>query len=261
MDLTTVIIIPARYKSVRYEGKPLVPLAGKLAIQRTYEAALMVRGKTAVYVATDDARIRDAVERFGGAVLMTSEHCRNGTERVAEAAAQLAEPADLVINLQGDAPLTPAWFVEALVEFMAAHPQAEMATPVLKCSAASYANFIDDRRHARVGATTVVFDSGGRALYFSKEVIPFLPQVDLLDQLPVYHHVGLYAYRPAALQAYLQWPMGPLESAEQLEQLRFLEQSRSVYVVEVDGHGREFWELNNPEDVPRIEQILRAQGK
>lgn len=222
---------------------------------------MAVSGADRVVVATDDARIRDHAEGFGAEVVMTSSDCRNGTERCAEAHAALGGGHEIVVNLQGDAPLTPAWFVEDLVAGLRADPGAEIATPVLRCEGAMLDSLIADRRAGRVGGTTAVFGRGGRALYFSKEVIPFTSRpYGAEEPTPVFHHVGIYAYRPAALAAYPGWEIGPLETLEGLEQLRFLENSRSVLCVEVAARGRQFWELNNPEDVPRIEAMLQAMG-
>ena len=118
-----------------------------------------------------------------------------------------------------------------------------------------------DRRNARVGATTAVFDRNGRALYFSKEVIPYTGrELGPDEEIPVFHHVGVYAYRAEALASYPGWPVGPLESWEGLEQLRFMENGLPVHCVPVESGGRAFWELNNPSDVPRIEAILRQLG-
>ncbi len=255
--MKTLVIIPARYASTRYPGKPLVMLKGKSLIQRSWEAAMAVQGVDGVYVATDDDRIREAAEAFGAKVVMTSEDCANGTERLADALKNLGETADLYVNLQGDAPLTPAWFVEDLIAEMKAHPDVQMATPVLRCDADTYANFVDDRRCGRVGGTTAVFDRNRNALYFSKEVIPYTGKTFAAgDDIPVFHHVGVYAYRPDALRAYGTWPVGPLETFEGLEQLRFLENGMPIRCVEVDGKGRVFWELNNPVDVARIESVI-----
>jgi len=222
-----------------------------------------VQAKSAsrVVVATDDDRIADAARGFGAEVVMTSSECRNGTERCAEALANLGEAYDIVVNLQGDAPLTPPWFVEALVEGLAAAPEMGVATPVLRTEGAALNGFLEDRRAGRVGGTTAVFDRAGRALYFSKEVIPYLPRAFGAEEMtPVFHHVGVYAYRPAALAAYVGWEPGPLETLEGLEQLRFLENGVPVLCVEVEARGRAFWELNNPEDVPRIEAMLSRMG-
>lgn len=260
--MQTIIIIPARFKSTRFPGKPLERLKGRPAIQWTHEAANRVKGIDSIYVATDDDTIKAAVESFGGKVLMTSSSCQNGSERVAEAAKLLnCADDDIVINFQGDAPLTPPWFVEALVDALKNDPEADMATPVLQCDQDSYNRFKEDRKHGRVGATTAVFDIRKHALYFSKEVIPYLPKPEALKTSPVYHHVGIYAFRTPALFAYPTWKPGPLENAEQLEQLRFLENGKSILCVEVDANGHQFWELNNPEDVERIETMMDENAK
>lgn len=260
--MSAVIFIPARYASTRYPGKPLVGLTGatgesKTLIQRSWEAARSVRGADAVYVLTDDARIAEAARGFGADVLMTSEQARNGTERCAEGVAQLAEVPDCVVNLQGDAPLTPAWFVEALIAAMG-DPAVQMATPILRCDPETLSNFVTDRQNGRVGGTTAVTRTDGTALYFSKEVLPFVGSLESPPE--VWHHVGVYAYRPAALKAYMSWSEGPLEQAEGLEQLRFLENGMPVSCVPVEGKGRVFWELNNPVDVARIETVLAKEG-
>lgn len=262
--MSVLIAIPARYASTRYPGKPLVSLRGpdgeKTLIRRSWEAAMAVRGVDRVVVATDDERIRDHATGFGAEVVMTSSQWRNGTERCAEVARKLPG-FDVIVNLQGDAPLTPSWFIEDLVAGLAQDPEADIATPALATDGRALMGFLADRRAGRVGGTTVVFDARGRALYFSKEVIPYTGQ-DWADdaETPVFHHVGVYAYRPAALQAYADWPMGPLERLEGLEQLRFLEQGRAVLCVRVDARGRPFWELNNPSDVPLIEAMLARPG-
>jgi 3-deoxy-manno-octulosonate cytidylyltransferase (CMP-KDO synthetase) len=262
--MKTLIAIPARFASTRYPGKPLATLRGpdgeKTLIRRSWEAATAVKGIDRVVVATDDARIADHASAFGAEVVMTSSDARNGTERCAEVATKLPGY-DVIVNLQGDAPLTPAWFVEHLVEGLKADPNADIATPVLRCDGRAVAGFLNDRRNGRVGGTTAVFGAGGRALYFSKEVIPYTGRDYAADEAtPVFHHVGVYAYRPAALAAYPSWPIGPLETLEGLEQLRFLEQGRPVLCVEVEAMGRQFWELNNPSDVPIIEAMLAASA-
>ncbi len=264
--MTVLIVIPARYASTRYPGKPLVGLTGatgveKTLIRRSWEAAMTVQGADRVVVATDDARIRDHAQGFGAEVVMTSESCQNGTERCAEAVDVLGGGFEIVVNLQGDAPLTPAWFVEDLIAGLRADAGADIATPVLRTEGRMLAALLEDRRNGRVGGTTAVFGSGMRALYFSKEVIPFTGKPYADDAMtPVFHHVGVYAYRPAALDAYPAWPVGPLETLEGLEQLRFLENGRAVLCVEVEARGRQFWELNNPADVPRIQAMMAEMG-
>jgi len=233
----------------------------KSLIHRTWEAAQAIEGVARVVVATDDDRIKRTAEAFGAEVAMTSSRCRNGTERCAEAHGAVGQGFDIVVNLQGDAPLTPPWFIEALVEDLRHCSVADMATPVLQCDGATLREFREDRAAGRVGGTTVTFDRQRHALYFSKEVIPFAGETYGSDEpTPVWHHVGAYAYRASALMDYVSWPEGDLERLEGLEQLRFLENGRSVRCVEVQGRGRRFWELNNPEDVPRLEKMMTEMG-
>ena len=258
--MKTTIIIPARYASTRFPGKPLQILKAsdgteKTLVQRSWEAAMAVKGGHDVVVATDDKRIADCVRSFGGEVIMTDANCANGTERCADALRQIKDRPELIVNLQGDAPMTPPWFVEELIASMRADPNVDAATPVLRCDTETLGHFLEDRRNDRVGGTTAVFTHDGRALYFSKEVIPFVPDRALLP-CPVFHHVGVYAYRPDVLEQYANWQEGPLEANEGLEQLRFLENGRVMKCVEVDAKGRMFWELNNPEDISRIEGAL-----
>jgi 3-deoxy-manno-octulosonate cytidylyltransferase (CMP-KDO synthetase) len=264
--MSVLIAIPARYASTRYPGKPLATLTGatgaaRSLIERSWRAACEVQGVDRVVVATDDDRIRAAAEGFGAEVVMTSTSCANGTERCAEAHATLGGGFDIVVNLQGDAPLTPHWFVESLVAGLKSEPEAEIATPVLRCDGATLGALLADRKAGRVGGTTAVFAADHRAMYFSKEVVPFTskPYAET-EPTPVFHHVGVYAYRPDALAAYPTWPMGPLETLEGLEQLRFMENGRSVLCVEVEARNRQFWELNNPEDVPKIEAMMVHMG-
>ncbi|MEX2518432.1 MAG: manno-octulosonate cytidylyltransferase [Paracoccaceae bacterium] len=263
--MAVTLFIPARYASSRFPGKPLAPLKGaggaeKSLIRRSWEAAMAVKGVDRVAVATDDQRIAEHVRAFGAEVAMTSSGARNGSERCAEAA-EGAASGDIIVNLQGDAPLTPPWFVEALIEALRAAPaEVGMATPVLRCDAEALAGFQSDRAAGRVGGTTAVMRPDRRALYFSKEVLPYTPAGWTGAAPEVWHHVGVYAYRPAALRAYLSWPEGPLERREGLEQLRFLENGAEILCVEVEARGATFWELNNPEDTPKIEAALGARG-
>lgn len=264
--MSVLIVIPARYASTRYPGKPLVALTGatgnsQTLIERSWRAAMAVQGVDRVVVATDDTRIQKQCQAFDAEVVMTSETCVNGTERCAEAYSALGRSYEIVVNLQGDAPLTPHWFVEGLVDGLRSAPDADIATPVLRCDGAALNGLLADRKAGRVGGTTAVFDRRQHAMYFSKEVVPFTSAVYAdADPTPVFHHVGVYAYRPDALAAYPDWPVGPLEQLEGLEQLRFMENGHQVLCVEVEARGRQFWELNNPEDVPKIEKMMADMG-
>lgn len=266
--MAVLLVIPARHASSRFPGKPLVSLRGaggeaRSLIRRSWEAAQAVSGIDRVVVATEDERIRDHCRAFGAEVVMTTTAPRNGTERCAETLDRLGGRWEFVVNLQGDAPLTPPWFVEALLAALRRDAGgAAMATPVLRMEGAMLSAFREDRRAGRVGGTTAVFDAQGRALYFSKEVIPFTARPFAEGEAtPVWHHVGVYAYRPAALEAYRRRDPGPLEEQEGLEQLRFLEMGETVLCVPVEARGRPFWEVNNPEDVPRLEAMLGALGQ
>jgi 3-deoxy-manno-octulosonate cytidylyltransferase (CMP-KDO synthetase) len=263
--MNAVILIPARYQSSRYPGKPLVELKGatgtlKPLIQRSVEAARRVRGISGVFVVTDDERIADACAPARVGVLMTSPECRNGTERCAEALPSLHEP-DLVINLQGDALLTPPAFVEALIGRMRDDPDALVATPALRLRSEEVRALQAEEAAGRVGGTTVVTDASDHALYFSKRLIPHLPTGALDGELsPVRLHVGVYAYRPEALLRYVATKPSELEMLEGLEQLRFLDAQIPVAVVEVETPRFALRELNNPEDVAPIEEALAAAG-
>lgn len=263
--MNSVILIPARYASSRYPGKPLVELKGasgtpKTLIQRSVEAARRVRGISGVFVVTDDERIAEACAPAKVGVIMTSPECRNGTERCAEALAQLHEP-ELVINLQGDALLTPPGFVEALIGRMQDDRDALVATPAMRLRSEEVRALQAEEAAGRVGGTTVVANDLGHALYFSKRLIPHLPDGALSgDMSPVRLHVGVYAYRPEALERYVATPVSALETLEGLEQLRFLVAGVPVAVVDVETPPFALRELNNPEDVAPIEQALSEAG-
>lgn len=266
MSPSFAIVIPARYASTRYPGKPLVPLRGatgeaKTLIERSWACAKSIAGAQAVLVATDDDRIAEEVRRFGGDVVMTSPDCANGTERCADVIKRIGAPADIVVNLQGDAPLSPAAMVEQLVDRLAQDPAIAMATPAVQASRSVYEHLVGDQMAGRVGGTTVVIDGRDRALYFSKRVVPYLPPAAAAQPFPPVHlHLGLYAYRPDALTQYCLAPPSALEQLEGLEQLRFLEMGLPVSVVRLAPLDWDAIELNNPSDVPHIERILAERG-
>ena len=264
--MKAAILIPARFASSRYPGKPLVGLKGaggteKTLIQRSYEAAKRVPGVAEVHVVTDDERIAEAVRGFGGSALMTSEHARNGTERCAEALDQLAGDIDVIVNFQGDALLTPPGFVTALVDQLQTDAAADVATPAMRQRVAEVRKLQSEEAAGRVGGTSVVVDGDGRALYFSKKLIPYLPERALNGEMsPVRLHIGVYAYRRSALATYVATPPTELEDLEGLEQLRFLVAGIPVHVVEVETPAFTLRELNNPEDVSPIEDALAMAG-
>lgn len=266
MTSRTVIFIPARYASKRFPGKPLAELTGatgntKTLIERSWDAAKRVPDVDAVYILTDDTRIADTATAFGADVLMTSADCRNGTERCAEAVALLSAQPDIVVNLQGDAPLTPPDYVQGLISAIDLSEPLAVATPVLPTLGDHRDRLRADRAEGRVGGTTVVQNAAGQALYFSKEVLPFSSESYAPDEVtPTLHHVGVYAYTPKALDRYVSAEPGTLENLEGLEQLRFLDIGIPVTCVPLDPKGRAFWELNNPSDIPIIEGIMAEEG-
>lgn len=235
----------------------------KSLIQRSWECAMAVEGAAGVWVATDDDRIAQAARAFGGQVVMTSPDCANGTERCAEAIDRLGPVAPIVVNLQGDAPLSPAGLIPALVERLDEEPEAAMATPAVRCRPTTLAHLRADAAAGRVGGTTAMFSRSGRALYFSKRILPYL--ADDADEAAataanVHLHLGLYAYRVDALRRYAAAEPASFEQVEGLEQLRFLDHDEAVSVVAVPPLDWDPIELNNPSDVPIIEQVLAARG-
>lgn len=253
-----LVVVPARHASQRFPGKPLAPLRGgdgvtKPLIQWSWEAAMAVRDRAEIVVATDDPRIADTVRGFGGAVAMTAPDLRNGTERCAALLDQRDEDPALVINLQGDSPLIPRVALDALIDAWVAAP-VPVLTPWIACDGALGGQLIADHQAGRVGGTTVVADAAGHALYFSKRPIPYGPGEGLKL------HLGLYAYTPAALRRYAALPPGPLETVEGLEQLRFLEHGVPIALVEIARPSAGFWEVNNPEDVALVERALAARA-
>lgn len=254
------IIIPARYGSSRFPGKPLAPISGISMLERVYRIAAATEGAPRVLVATDDARIVELVQGFGGEAVMTPETCRNGTERVLAAAEQLDNPPAIVMNLQGDAVLTPPWILSALAKTMGdRNNPVPMATPAVRLSGQQYRDLLASKADGQVGGTTVTFDRDHRALYFSKRVIPFIRGES--EHPPVWRHIGLYAYRLEVLRQLCRLEPGPLEQVEQLEQLRALENGIAIQVVEVDYRGRTHWSVDAPEDIARVERLIAEQGE
>lgn len=255
------MLVPARYGSKRFPGKPLAPLTGRHGeqrplLERTWRAA-SADGFLAVHVLTDDRRVADCAAGFGAEVLMTPVSCRNGTERCAAALPHLPKDIEIVVNVQGDSPLTPPGVASHLAAHLAAFPDADVATPVFAAPRAVRERMVADAEAGRVGGTSAVFDHAGRALYFSKRLLPYGVEND--PGLPLFLHLGIYAYRREALAKYPQLPVSRLEMTEGLEQLRFLDAGMRIDTVEIEPLD-DFWEVNNPEDVPIVERALAARG-
>lgn len=232
-------VIPARYASVRFPGKPLAPLAGRPMVLHVLAAARAASRLHRVLVATDDARIADVVRAEGGEVVLTSPDAASGTDRLAEAAGRVA--GDVYVNIQGDEPLMPAENIDLVVETLLASPDREIATVALP---------VDEREASDPNVVKVVVTGDGRALYFSRAPIPYR-RTGGSDYCK---HLGIYAYRADTLAKLAHLPPSRLERMESLEQLRWLEAGWAIWVgrARADSIG-----VDTPEDLAKAEVELR----
>jgi 3-deoxy-manno-octulosonate cytidylyltransferase (CMP-KDO synthetase) len=241
-------VIPCRYESTRFEGKPLALISGKPMIQHVYERAVMSHKVDEVVVATDDRRICKVVEQFNGRVVMTSVDNRSGTDRVAEAAESLGLAMDdIVINVQGDQPMIAPASLDAVAAPLVEDPLLEMST--LACTISDHLEYTNPKD------CKVVTDHKGYALYFSRAPIPYVR--DPGDRYEALKHLGVYGYRRSFLEIFRRLPLGRCEAVEKLEQLRVLEFGHRIMVV-VSEHDSP--EVDLPEDIRRIEQLLSSKG-
>jgi 3-deoxy-manno-octulosonate cytidylyltransferase (CMP-KDO synthetase) len=257
--LETVIVIPARYGSTRFPGKPLALIRGKSLLCRTWSIAKAVRGVDEVIIATDDNRVAEHATAFGANVKMTEISCRNGTERVLQSLSTMKPKPNMVINLQGDAALTPPWVITELVKAMKKDPKITIATPAAKMSPLQYEQLAEKKLHDGSSGTMVVFDRDFNALYFSKALIPYVRNES--EDAPIYRHIGIYGFRYPMLERFVELKPTPLEETEGLEQLRILENGFSINVVVVDYQGRTSWSVDTPEDAKIAEQIIEREGE
>jgi 3-deoxy-manno-octulosonate cytidylyltransferase (CMP-KDO synthetase) len=243
-----LVVIPARYASTRFPGKPLASIAGKLMIQHVFEHVRLATVPSRIIVATEDARIKTAVEAFGGEAILTRADHRTGTDRIAEVATHI--PADIYINVQGDEPLIDPGTVDAVAAAMAEDESIQLATP---CAAITLPGEIMDPNVVKV-----VQDFDGHALYFSRAPIPWVR--DTGDRVAARHwkHIGLYGYRRDALLEFPTLPPGELERIEQLEQLRWLENGFHMHLVETTYNAVS---VDVPADIDRVEKLLHARAK
>jgi 3-deoxy-manno-octulosonate cytidylyltransferase (CMP-KDO synthetase) len=252
--MDVVAVIPARYGSTRFPGKPLALLRGKPMIQHVYEQTCLVRGLARVIVATDDERIAAVIRTVGGEVAMTRADHPTGTDRLAEVAERL--DVDIIVNVQGDLPFFPAAMVEDAVAALTNAPNAAMSTVKTP--------IYDMDEWQNVNVVKVVTDRKGYALYFSRSPIPYRrdqgreylrsPSHALRGEAPLgYRHIGLYVYRRDFLFTFTKLPQTPLEQTEQLEQLRALECGHQITVSETE---RPTIEIDTPEDLRRAEEAL-----
>ena len=243
--MNAVAVIPARYASTRLPGKPLLDICGKPLIQHVWETVSRARGLDEVVVATDDMRIAHAVQAFGGKVCMTSPDCRSGSDRVREVAASLA--ADVYVNVQGDEPLLEASAIERLRDVFTEDASVQVAT---LCSR------ISEEQARSPHQVKVIRDHAGNALYFSRAPLPFVRESG--ESTEFLGHVGIYAYRADALRGFASLPFSPLEQAEKLEQLRFLQAGIPVCVLEVPPMGVG---VDTPEDLERVRAVVKKRRR
>jgi 3-deoxy-manno-octulosonate cytidylyltransferase (CMP-KDO synthetase) len=234
--MRSVIVIPARWASTRFPGKPLAQIAGTSLIQRVYDRAVQSKRASAVYVATDDDRIEQHVRGFGGRVLRPEGDFQTGTDRIAAALRLSGDAYDVVVNVQGDEPLIDIGNVDELVDLLARNAT-EMATMACPLST-------DEEFEAR-DVVKVVIDGHSNALYFSRAPIG--------SRETALRHIGVYAYRREALERFVSLPQSPLERAESLEQLRALQQGFKIAVLET---AKPHLGVDRPEDVARVESEL-----
>lgn len=243
-----IAIIPARYASTRFPGKPLAILGGKPVIQRVYEQAVSILPEA--WVATDDERIFQAVEQFGGHAVMTRSDHKSGTDRIEEAAEKINTDADVIINIQGDEPFVQASQIKSLMDLFE-NPETQIGTLGKR--------FNSMNAVTNPNSPKIVCDLQGFALYFSRSIIPFVrgkEQQTWQDYYPYLKHLGLYAYRREVLREVTRLPQSPLEIAESLEQLRWLENGYRIRVglTDVETVG-----IDTPEDLQRAEAFLSNQ--
>jgi 3-deoxy-manno-octulosonate cytidylyltransferase (CMP-KDO synthetase) len=242
--MKSVVIIPARYLSTRFEGKPLAKICGKPMIQWVYENSKKAEKISHVVVATDDHRIADTVLSFGGKVIMTSDQNRSGTDRVAEAVEKMGlSSTDIVVNVQGDQPIIDPRCLDEVIRPFDDDPEIGMSTLALK--------FIHKEEITNPKHVKVTFDRNGFALYFSRSPIPF--GRDCPADSETYKHIGVYAYTRHYLDIFRNLPEGRLEQIEKLEQLRALEHGHKIKVILTEFDSPE---VDLVEDIERIERIL-----
>lgn len=246
-----IALIPARYASTRFPGKPLAKLGGKSVIQRVYEQVNKMVDET--YVATDDQRIFDAVEAFGGKVVMTRSDHKSGTDRIEEAAEKIGGDYDVVVNVQGDEPFIHASQIETVCKCFD-DPTTQIAT-----LGKPFGNDIE--AIGNPNSPKIVVDKKGFALYFSRSIIPFVRGKETAawpSSYPFLKHLGLYAYRREVLREITQLPQGELEKAESLEQLRWLENGYKIRVglTDIETVG-----IDTPADLERAEKFLEMKNE
>ena len=263
--MKAAIVIPARYGSTRFPGKPLAMIGGRTMLSRVAaiaQAAAARHPGTAVMVATEDSRIAAHCAAINVPCVITPAECPTGSDRVLAAARLAAERYDVLFSLQGDAPFTPAAAIDAMLAAFADNPRHEVVTPVIRLRWAELDALRAAKQTTPFSGTTAVIGAQSRALWFSKNILPAIRKENRADEFsPVHQHLGLYAYRADILERFVSLPQGHYEQLEGLEQLRLLENDISIHTVTVDvAAGLAQAGIDSPEDVARAEALLQRHG-
>lgn len=266
--MKTAIVIPARYGSTRFPGKPLTKIAGKTMLSRVVNVARDVQKhypNIDIAVATEDQRIADHAEEIGVRGIMTSDDCATGSDRVLEAVDKMDGDIDFVLGLQGDAPFTPPQALIKMIETVESNSDIEVITPVINLRWDELDRLRENKKITPFSGTTAILDKNGKALWFSKNILPAIRKEENWREKsefsPVHQHIGLYGYRVDVLRKFVSYPQGVYEQLEGLEQLRLLENGINIQTVTIDVEsGVTQAGIDSPEDVERAEKILAQKG-
>ena len=270
IEMKTAIIIPARYGSTRFPGKPLIMIGGQSMLSRVVDVARKAMEQLddiTLAVATEDGRIAEHATKLGVSAIMTSDKCATGSDRVLEALDTLAKENmsdfdfDFVLGLQGDAPFTPPEAPIKMIEAFQNNPDIEVVTPVVNLRWEELDKLREQKNITPFSGTTAIINKDGRALWFSKNILPAIRKEDRSQEFsPVYQHIGLYGYRVDVLRRFVALPQGHYEKSEGLEQLRLLENNISIQTVTLNiPAGLAQAGIDSPEDVIRAENWLKIQ--
>jgi len=265
--MSSAIIVPARYASTRFPGKPLSMLGGQTMVERTYRNALKASEELddcVALVATDDGRIATHCAEIGMRYVMTDPELPSGSDRALSAVKSYekssGQSVDIIVNLQGDAPFTPPGHVTAVLDLLQKVPSFDVATPYIQLDWDALDQMRLNKVETPFSGTSVVSDENDKALWFSKNILPAIRKEEFLRKTeplsPVCRHIGLYAYRKAALEKFVSLPQGHWEQLEGLEQLRCLENGLSIGCVKVEPSEVAISGIDTPEDLRRAEAIL-----
>lgn len=264
--MNIAIAIPARWGSTRFPGKPLAKIGGKTMLSRVVEIAAETAEtfnaidyiNVSIFVTTEDERIGVHCKELGVPCFITSDECKTGSDRVLAALRQMDEWPDFVINLQGDAPFTPPGVLSALIQAFMDDEKLNVVTPVHRLSWDDLDALREAKKTTPFSGSTAVIDKGGKAVWFSKNIIPAIRKEDRAQALsPVYQHIGVYGFRTDVLEKFCALPQGRYEQLEGLEQLRLLENGISIQTVQVEGNHLQSG-IDTPEDLVRAEEMLKT---